>query len=1616
MPIKTDRILGYLPGTFRAQPRPTALYSVADAFGQELLQAENTLAAVMRSHWVDHADQGEEFIDDLARIASLYGLAPRDDENVEEFRAHLKRYVRTFLEGTSTVQGILRLTAETLALIIADAYSEMDGWWMRATDGATTVHGEGDDAIDLLFGRAPFRVRGRAVAPARLRGAADLSGGVDLRPAPSLVVAVDGGGPVTIDLGAAVPNAAKATLSDVVAAINAAVPAPIAAAEGSRLVLSSPTAGAAGTIAVLDTPGDAAVPLLGLHPRHYAGADRAAAEVTGAVDLAGGVDLSDRRYLRLLIDGTALAEIDCGGSNPAATSLDEIVAAINGALGSTVASHDGHLLTLRSPTAGASSTIHFESPAAQDCTAVLLGPVNAVYTGHDQLPATVTGSRDASKGLDLATRFNIAVSFDDGAPLAVKCAGANAKATQAPEIASAINAAAGQRVASQDGRFITLSSPTTGPGGSIAFHDAGEADATSDIFGIAKRDAAGQDAAAATLASVELDAGGVDIAAVHRLQVAVDDGTRTLVDFWDGASDRRTCPIVDLAAAINAQTGSTMASAIGRRLVLASPTAGASSSVAVAPLERTVYRRFVTRAFVVDEAAQRVLGVFQSSATGSPGTSARVTGTADLSRGVDLRADPFLQISVDGGPPALVDCSAGVPRPRVALPDEIVRAINRALGAELASQDGRRLTFASPTPGAGGRIEFQSVLASDAADSLGFQPATVFGEDSVGVVLVGTVDIGPVVDLQTASNVTIAVDGNPPVTIDCAGTDPAKTTVPEIVTRINAGLGAVVASASGGRLVLTSPTKGKASRIELLAPSSGDATKAIFAVGPRAYRGEDAAAPQIAGQKDVSAGVDLRNARLLHVGFDGGALAAIDVSAGASDRASVKPAEIVAAINAAAAHAAAATDGKHIILKGPTARVSGNVTIATVGSEGAFRMLMGTATMTTTGADAVPATIVGTVDLLAGVNLDERRVLRLSVDGARPIDVDISGAKPAKTFLDEIVNAINGVHPGLASASPESRLVLTSPTAGEHSRLDVLPIRMLELIEYPPATAQRTATLSHGQSRSIVESGAADSDLTIEVLAPQGAAGVALVNRTAGTRVRVMAAIDPGGMLRIRRDQRAGIAGEIVDRTGASVAVPAAMIVAGPIGLQVPVPDRRTWNLRTDATGRPPSLQLNNPYAAKVNVLRALRDGPDIGVLVLAAAPPAATTLTIDGNGSRVWGLLHSAAGQYSLRDAGNATLAIVRAGDGVDLPTHVGRVVLAQGTFYPGEANGPLLVASSIEPLMDVRIEGTSGDGNPLVETYTAVTIGVATPDPASLAYQLLARPSGLLTAEDVDRAVALRLPVGRSDFSYVTCDSARFDAARFDAARYPGGPCVEEGVLDVSRFADGIVPEGAAIFADDVADPPVQMTLSWSSHQPGAFTVNLPEDLPEKFGARFDRARFGREGQAPEVYENVVTEPEDDGDFILKRLEASSLVQASRVERVPIGFVAQAMPFHRPRHRALTGGTDTKAAAIYITEPGVPGVFELKAIQPGVWGNTIDVSARKASPARFQITIGYQGARFENARETVFAGRILRPGEDPLPTLTDRVLEPRPVGVLQGKAAGILARVTRDRAGTDV
>lgn len=75
-----------------------------------------------------------------------------------------------------------------------------------------------------------------------------------------------------------------------------------------------------------------------------------------------------------------------------------------------------------------------------------------------------------------------------------------------------------------------------------------------------------------------------------------------------------------------------------------------------------------------------------------------VTSTVDLSRGINLSHERFIVLSVDGSPPRRIDCAGADPaRTRVA---EIIAAINRAAGAEVAGLSAALTTAATTTGGA----------------------------------------------------------------------------------------------------------------------------------------------------------------------------------------------------------------------------------------------------------------------------------------------------------------------------------------------------------------------------------------------------------------------------------------------------------------------------------------------------------------------------------------------------------------------------------------------------------------------------------------------------------------------------------------------------------------------------------------------------------------------------------------------------------------------------------------------------------------------------------------------------------------------------------------------------
>lgn len=1423
MPNKTERILGYLPRTFRALPKPTALYSLVDAFGGELLQGENSLAALMLAHWVEHADRGAELIDDLARIASLYGLAPRPDESVEEFREHLLRYIRTFLEGTVTPQGILRITAEALALHIADRYDDLDSWWTRPEPELLTIEASGDDAALGVFGISEAMVAGLDAHPAQLVGTVDLGAGVDLRAVKILHLKLDGGAAMAVALTIGAADAARVTLPELLDAINSAAGAPVASAAGSRLRLSSPTSGAASRLELLDGPADAALAVLGLAPLQYRGRAASAATVKALVDLSAGANLSAERYLRLQIDGAQLAEIDCAGADPAHTSLDEIHTAINAAFGFPLASHDGARLILTSPTQGLGSRIEFQAAAAEDARAHLFGAVPPLASGADDAPARLVGKPDLSLGVDLRGGAELALKVDGGAPLLVNCAGTNPGQTLLAEVVAAINAAFGAAVASHNSRQLILTSPTSGPTGLIAVQTPVANDAAPALLGLQPRAFSGGAASAAQLrGSVDLSAG-IDLAARYRLQLALDGAPPVTINLRSAAADRRSVTLAELAAAVNAALGATVASHDAQHLILSAPAPGATSHLALLPRQREPRRRFVTRATIIDEAARAVFGFIAAEAQGIPATAARLAGSADLSRGVDLRQQRYLRLSIDQQPAVEIDCAG--PRPRATLPGEVVAAINAALqplGLEqVASHDGKRLLLVSPTFGEASRILLQPPQIADARQRLlAADPQTVTGVAARGVRFTGTAALTAGLDLPAGAAISIGIDGAATVEISLAAAAQHKN-LNQLMLAINLALGANIASHDGRHLSLSSPLSGAASRLEFALPAGSDVTAQLFGIAaPRLYQGSDAQAARLTGQPDLSAGSDLRLQRFLSLGVDGRPPQPIDCAADAADAGAVSLAEIVAAINAQTGLTVAAESVGHLQIISTTTGAASRLVLAPYAGSAATERLFGPGIGAAQGSAPAPAVVTGQVDLRQPVDLSQRQIIRLAIDGARPVDIPVAGAAAGTSFGDEIVAAINAVLPGLAQLNNDGQLQLKSPSAGERSGIALLPVRFLELIEYPSQPRLEQRALRHGEGFALRNDGAAEVDALVEFFAPHGVAGPGLVHLTGGWQIRLLTVLAPG--------------------EGA-----------------------RLWR------------------------------GPDLGL--------RAARRRVDG----------------------------------------------------------------SVDPLpAEAIVSDSSEDGGSAAE--------------------------------------ALRVVRGRSRWLFLSCQVSRFDSADFDADHFAGGPCRSLGIFNVSRFVEPADPKVAAVFGPgEHPEPAVEVRLNWNEHLPGAFTVNLPADLPPRFGGRFNLARFALPGEKPELYAMAVTEPVGDPDYLPALLNSRShLVKAQLVASVPLGWQAVAMPFRKPR--LLTLGSESQPARLYLAEEGFAGFLEIEAQLPGAAGNSISVTARKVGPALFDVTVAFQGGRFENARQLVLG--------EPLPALTEQLLQPGPVGLLQAKAAGTRAAVTRD------
>ena len=1617
-----DRVIANLPPTFAALPRPTALSALIDAFGGELVGAENSLSAMMFAHWVDYADKDSPTLSDLSAIAALYGLAPRDDETIERFRAHLKRYVLTFIDGTVTVRGIFRITAEALGLIIADDDAQLDTWWNRSPSRLlTTIEPSGDDAATALFGIGSALVRGFPPQAAAFLGNVNLSQPVDLRGRSLLGLSADGAAPATFDLAPHLPDPAAANLGAILSAL-AAAPGIVAAAHNGNLLIRSASVGAASSLELGDLVGDAVPAILGIAPHEYVGAEARRTQISGAVDLPSTIDMSSRRYLRLTIDGTASYEIDCAGPHPPATTPAEVVAAIQGEAGPHVASLAGQRLVLSSPTLGLSGTIFLQTPTTGDATTLLLGDATPYARGADAVPARAVGLVDLSGGIDLSRRSNLALAIDAIPPMVINCAGPMPQKTLAGDIATAINAAVGLPVATQNGAAVTLTSRVVGSGGRIRFLTAPSGDALDLIFGFTSRRATGADATSARFTgSADLTLG-ADLRAVQRVQIALDDSAPTIVDFAATGLAKANVATTDLVVVINAQLGATVASTDGSHLSVSSAAPGDQGSVAILPIETTSVRPFVSRAFPTDEASNRVLGVFVAKAQGAGASSGSLAGSVDLHDGLDLRVTRYLRLALDGGPPRDVDCASQDlrprPRPRAVLVQQVADAINLAFGLPtFASVATGRLVLTSPTTGQASAVAAISGAGDASGTIFGPGPSVVIGTAAQRVVFTGLVDISQRVDLSAADRVRLAIDGRPEVEIQCGGGDPAHTSAAEIAGLINAALGGSYASTDGRFVRLASAVAGSAGEISFLVPSERDATRRIFGINPgRTYRGDDATSATLVSAHDLPPTLDLSVAPFVRLGLDAGAPVLVDCRG--ADPKNTTPTEIAARIIAAFPSPAPLTAdfrNARIVVTSASVGVASRIALQTAGDGDASAVLLGNA-IASAGIDATPATLIGTVDLRTGVDLSQRSVLRLAIDDNRPVDIDVSGAAPDRTFGDEIAAALNAVRPGLAGVNGNGQLVLTSPTRGETSKIEVLPLRPIEVIEYPPLSVTETLqTLKNGDRFALVNQGAAESYVRFALSSPGGFCGVDLIGLTTGYRIHVGAIVEPGKTLAISAANEGRVAASLADATGVSVPVTPDQATATPVALSVLVPFAGARPFGAGEPGTRPALALVDPLAGNVVLLEALASTsqPYPQVRVSQANPAEASTPPSAPDGRlELLGRLHAQGNTGQLLDAANAPIARVRASAGVTFGPFDGLMVVAEGQWYPSGSN-PLLAVDTLARIFDVEINGAA---------YNAVAM-----DPRAgarrLASRLAAGGGVRVIARDVLPSDALRLPRGRSDWLLLRSDNSRFDTAHFDIDHFAGDPRDVAGIFGVSRFdaeSDETQPSSAVVderarFAPLPDDSTVTLTATWESHQSGAFTVNLPTDLPDQFGARFNAARFASQDQTSETYAGIVFEPPDDDHYLPKLLPTgpggSSLVYATPVTVVPLGWEPQIVPFAQPRTRYLSGGRATTPSAIYLQEPGVPGAIGIIAKENGAWADEIAITVRFAGPAMFDLTVSYPGARFESARAIAFAGRVLGSGEDPLPALVAQIIKPGPIGVVQAKSAGIATSVTRDR-----
>ncbi len=99
MSYKTDRLIDLFPDVYAARDRESLLYKLLDAAGAELMDADESIKNLLKSHWVDYASSSG-----LDGLGAIFGVARRrlPDGSLEPdaiFRLRLKSIVPLFTGG-----------------------------------------------------------------------------------------------------------------------------------------------------------------------------------------------------------------------------------------------------------------------------------------------------------------------------------------------------------------------------------------------------------------------------------------------------------------------------------------------------------------------------------------------------------------------------------------------------------------------------------------------------------------------------------------------------------------------------------------------------------------------------------------------------------------------------------------------------------------------------------------------------------------------------------------------------------------------------------------------------------------------------------------------------------------------------------------------------------------------------------------------------------------------------------------------------------------------------------------------------------------------------------------------------------------------------------------------------------------------------------------------------------------------------------------------------------------------------------------------------------------------------------------------------------------------------